>query len=99
MSDQPAEQVVPEWEGPGQQVYANVLGINGGPFDVTLVFGLQQAAVPAREGVPPVTEVVRVSMSWGHAKSIIPLLAKLVAEYEEANGQVPSPGFDDFWKA
>lgn len=37
-------------------------------------------------------------MSWGHAKSMIPLLASMVAEYEGQFGQVPAPGFDQMWK-
>lgn len=73
--------------------------VNGGPFDVTVVFGLQQQEVPAQPGQEPrVEEVVRVSMSWAHAKSLIPLLARVVADYESKMGQVPSPGFDDQWK-
>ena len=98
MSEEPGQPAIPAWEGAAERLYANALAISGGPFDVTLVFGLQQSA-PGSATVPPVEEVVRVSMSWGHAKSIVPLLAKIVADYESANGQVPSPGFDEFWKA
>lgn len=63
-----------------------------------LLFGLQEAAPGVGESQPPaIKEVVRVSMSWGHAKSMIPLLAKMVADYEQKYGQVPAPGFDDIW--
>ena len=98
MSDQPEDQPA-NWEGPAERAYANTVAISGGPFDLTLIFGLQQPPVvpgPAEQGVQ---EVVRVSMSWGHAKSMIPLLARAVAEYETKFGQVPSPGFDENWRA
>lgn len=92
---------LPDWNGPAQQVYANAVKINGGAFDVMLTFGLQQVppnGAPEQEQ-PPVDEVVRVSMSWGHAKSMIPLLARMVADYESKYGEVPAPGFGDNWRA
>ncbi len=99
MSDEAAEP--PAWSGPAKQVYANAVKIHGGAFDVMLAFGLQQGPVDGPEdGRPaPVEEVVRVSMSWAHAKSMIPLLARLVADYEAKYGEVPAPGFDDNWRA
>lgn len=66
-----------------------------------LIFGLMQAS-PSSPGKPPVQrigEVARISMSWGHAKSMIPLLAKIVADYESQYGEVPAPGFGEHWKA
>ncbi len=95
--DQPAQ---PPWTGPAGREYSNVLRITGGPFDVMLIFGLQQ---PAPEGAgqhePEVGEVARISMSWGHAKSMIPLLARVVADYESKFGEVPAPGFENNWRA
>ena len=97
MDDNPAPQ--PAWKGAGERVYTNAVAINGGPFDVTLVFGLQQQEQPAQpDERAPVQEVVRVSMSWGHAKSMIPLLARVVADYESKVGEIPAPGFEGFWK-
>jgi len=89
------------WEDQSQNLaYANAVTINGGPFDITLVFGRQDAPIPAQPGSPaPVREVVRVSMSWAHAKSMIPLLARVVAQYEERFGEIPAPGFNENWKA
>jgi hypothetical protein len=97
VNDQPAPQ--PTWKGTAENVYTNAVAINGGPFDVTLVFGLQQQANPAQpaEGAQ-VQEVVRVSMSWGHAKSMLPLLARVVADYESKVGEIPAPGFQEFWR-
>lgn len=89
----------PTWDGPAEPVYANAMSVNGGAFDVMLIFGLMQAA-PANPGqaVQRIGEVARVSMSWGHVKSMIPLLAKMVADYESTYGEVPAPGFGDNWK-
>ena len=88
------------WRGPTEPLYANSLAINGGPFDLVLVFGVQQPPLPGspEDGSAPVQEVVRVAMSWGHAKSMIPLMARMVAEYEEKFGEVPSPGFGETWR-
>jgi hypothetical protein len=74
------------------------MGITGGAFDVMFIFGMQQP-LAGGTGEAVTEEVARVSMSWGHAKSIIPLLAKVVAEYESKYGEVPAPGFDENWKA
>jgi hypothetical protein len=89
----------PEWQGdPGERVYANVMKIAGGPFDVLLTFGIQKH--PDQPGqVPVVTEVAEVSMSWAHLKSMIPVMAKVVADYESRFGPVPAPGFGENWKA
>lgn len=97
VSEQP--QTEPTWVGEAPGFYTNALKVTGGPFDVMLLFGLLQPgsggpAAPMTE----ITEVARISMSWGHLKSMIPMLARLVAEYESKVGQVPSPGFDDLWK-
>jgi hypothetical protein len=71
----------------------------GGPFDATLAFGEQDLSSAGAGGRPARTrEVVQLTMSWGHLKSMIPLLAKIVAQYEQAVGEVPSPGFDQLWK-
>jgi hypothetical protein len=99
VSDQPEAEPV-TWEGAAERAYANSVAINGGPFDITLIFGLQQQPSPSQPvAQPPVQEVVRVAMSWGHAKSMIPLLARMVAEYETKFGPIPSPGFDENWRA
>jgi hypothetical protein len=91
-------QVTPTWTNQSEHLaYANALTISGGPFDLTLVFGQQDAPIPA-EPSSPVRETVRVTMSWGHAKSMIPLLAKIVSEYEQRFGEIPAPGFGESWK-
>lgn len=89
------------WTGErAELLYANSMGIAGGPFDVTLIFGQQDnAARSPATPIPASTELVRISMSWAHAKSIIPLLARVVAQYEQELGEIPAPGFDQNWKA
>jgi hypothetical protein len=88
------------WVGEqAEQLYANVLMAAAGPFDVTLIFGQQDNAARTRATPDvPNREVVRVAMSWAHLKSMIPLLARMVAEYETQMGEIPSPGFDQNWK-
>lgn len=89
----------PVWSGDAERTYANAVKVHGGPFDAMLIFGLLQPAPGVPPDQPPeVTEVARVSMSWGHLKSMVPLLARMVADYESKVGQIPAPGFDDQWK-
>jgi hypothetical protein len=88
-----------EWVGDTAELqYANVMKIAGGPFDVTLVFGQQDHTAGRQPGQTPASEVARIAMSWAHLKSMIPLLARVVADYETEVGEIPSPGFDQFWK-
>ena len=59
---------------------------------------------PSQIGTPDQTEpntksVVRVYMSHAHAKTMLPLLAKLLAEYEGLFGTIPAPGFEEMGKA
>jgi len=86
----------PPWTGESPRFYTNALAITGGAFDVMLIFGMQEPTVGT--GNQSIEEVARVSMSWGHAKAIIPLLAKMVADYESKYGEVPAPGFGDNWR-
>ncbi len=79
---------------PPAPVYANVAHITTGPFDMILDFGFrspeQLAARPTEYLV-----VARVAMSLAHAKSMLPILAKAIADYENRVGTITAPGFDD----
>lgn len=78
-----------------QSVYVNVVQIYGGPFDVICDFGFSSPENRAT-GIPTDFDVVsRVVMSMGHAKSLLPILAKLISEYEEQFGPIPAPGFGE----
>lgn len=97
MSDIP-EPEIPETE-PTQiaifpVVYANAVTMHGRAFDAMLDFGVRQPEAPSGP-VRPEEIGVRVATSWGQLKSMIPLLTRMVADYEERNGVIPSPGFDE----
>jgi hypothetical protein len=83
---------------PPQAVYANVVQMTLGPFDMVLDFGFRSPEEAARGQEAGYEVVTRVAMSLGHAKSMLPLMAKLLADYEQKFGPIPSPGFDDFSK-
>lgn len=77
-----------------EPVYANVVQIYGGPYDLIFDFGFSSPENRAT-GDPMNFDVVsRVAMSMGHAKSILPLLARLIAEYEKQIGEIPAPGYE-----
>jgi hypothetical protein len=81
-----------------QPVYANVVQMALGPFDMVLDFGFRSPEEAARGEEGSYEVVTRVAMSLAHAKSMLPLMAKLLADYEQKFGTIPSPGFDDFSK-
>lgn len=75
--------------------YANVVQITTGPFDMVMDFGFKSPE-RARTGSAEFDIVARVAMSLGHAKSILPLLAKQIADYEQRVGPITAPGFEEF---
>lgn len=79
---------------PPDPVYANVVGITAGPFDLVMDFGFKTPEATTR-GSTEYEPVVRIAMSLAHAKSMVPLLARVIAEYEEKVGPITAPGFDD----
>lgn len=85
--EEPEDLVVPV-------VYSNMVGVRTGPYDVMLDFALQ---LPESEpgAFNPEDIQVRVAMSWPHLKSMIPLFARIVADYEVRVGPITSPGFDE----
>jgi hypothetical protein len=75
-------------------VYANVADITVGPFDLVIDFGFKPPE-SAKKGSPDFEIVSRVAMSLSHAKSMLPLLARAIANYEQQVGPIPAPGFED----
>jgi len=79
--------------------YVNQVAISVGAFDVTMDFSYQapEDRVAAAEAGTQVysPRVVRLAMSHGHAKSMIPVIAGLVANLESTVGTIPTPGFDE----
>jgi hypothetical protein len=78
-------------------IYANVVKMSTGPYDLVMDFGFKGPEEMGRV-VEDFNPTVRVAMSLAHAKSMIPLLARLIAEYEDQAGEIPSPGFEGFAK-
>jgi hypothetical protein len=79
---------------PPQTVYSNVVQVTMGPFDLVLDFGFKDPE-RQRAGSPDYEIVSRVAMSLAHAKSMLPLIARLIAEYESKIGPITAPGFED----
>jgi hypothetical protein len=80
-----------------QTVYANVVQITTGPYDIVLDFGFKSPE-RSRAGSAEFDVVARVAMSLSHAKSFLPILTKQIAEYEQRIGPITAPGFDEFSK-
>ena len=75
-------------------VYANVVNVTAGPYDLVMDFGFKSPEELQRKS-PDYVIVTRVAMSLAHAKTMIPVLAGIVANYEEQFGKIPAPGFED----
>jgi hypothetical protein len=75
-------------------VYANVVQITPGPFDLVMDFGFKTPEQTAR-GSTEYESVVRVAMSLAHAKTMVPILANVITQYEQQVGPITAPGFDD----
>lgn len=82
----------------GDVVYVNVVRLGAGPFDLQMDFGYRTPEEAASGSVDFVPKV-RLAMSQSHAKSMLPLLAKVIAEIERQVGPIPAPGFEDLGKA
>ena len=78
-----------------QPIYSNVIQITTGPFDITFDFGFKTPE-RARAQSTEFDLVARVTMSLSHAKTILPLLAQQIAQYEQKVGPIPAPGFEEF---
>ena len=77
--------------------YANVLQAHFQAFDVILDFGLKAPAVsgPDDEAAEVIEPQVRLAMSHAHAKSMLPILARLIDAFEEGVGTIATTGFED----
>ena len=78
-------------------VYANVVEVTVGPYDIVLDFGFKPPESQKRQSTE-YENVARVAMSLGHAKSMLPVLAKMIAQYEQHVGPITAPGFEDMSK-
>lgn len=82
---------------PHQPVYANVAEVTVGPFDLVMDFGFKPPESTKRQSTE-FEVVARVAMSLAHAKSLIPILARSIATYEQQVGPITTPGFEDMSK-
>ena len=68
-------------EQPTQPLYANVVNITVGAFDLVMDFGFKTPEQTQRRSAD-YELVARVAMSLAHAKSMLPLMARMIADYE-----------------
>jgi hypothetical protein len=78
--------------------YTNVVQFSVAPYDAEVKFFFRRADQQTETDIAKLRTVARVTMSLSHMKSMIPIMARLVAQYEEQFGQVPAPGFEQFGK-
>lgn len=71
---------------PAPRFHTNAMSAQGGPFDITLLFGYRLD--PEEE--PEVQ--VALTMSWEHLKVAADALQGLVAQYEREVGKIPDLG-------
>lgn len=76
-------------------LYANNVELTSGPFDLVMDFGFKPPEAVQRRQMDLNVPVARVAMSLAHAKSMLPLLARVIAEYEQKVGPITAPGYDD----
>jgi hypothetical protein len=73
-----------------------------GPYEITITWlDHDPTILPAdQEGPhePTVKAIAQTVLSYGAAKSLIPVLVKMIADYETKFGEIPSPGFDELSK-
>lgn len=78
--------------------YANVVQLQVAPYDAEMKFFYRRPEQLNEVDVENLRLVSRVTMSLSHMKSMIPIMAKVVADYEQQFGAVPAPGFEQFGK-
>ncbi len=84
-------------DNPPQPVYANVVNFTMGAYDLVIDFGFKTPEHAAKQSLD-YEIVARVAMSLAHAKSMLPILARLIAQYEGQVGPITAPGYEDFSK-
>ena len=72
--------------------YANVMQAHIGAYDFTIDFGYRRPDQSASRQFDP---ICTVGMSISHAKTMLPILARLIAAYESQFGTIPAPGYDE----
>jgi hypothetical protein len=76
--------------------YANAVTITTGPYDFVFDFLFRAPENQLEEDPAKFENVARVAMSHAHAKSMLPIMARLLADFESQFGEIPAPGFKKF---
>lgn len=79
-------------DGEAPVYYTNVVRAHIAAYDFTLDFGIK-APDTAPNAEPE--QQCRIMMSLPHAKTMLPIMAKLIAQYEEQFGVIPAPGYEE----
>ncbi|MGO9027355.1 MAG: hypothetical protein ACLQOZ_01805 [Acidimicrobiales bacterium] len=84
------------------RMHPSSLHLASGPFAVTITWlDADPTELPEGQLGPhgsPIRAIGQTVIPLGMAKAMIPLLVKMIAEYETKFGQIPSPGFDELSK-
>jgi Protein of unknown function (DUF3467) len=82
---------------PPDVVYANVVNMTAGPFDLVMDFGFKTPEQATKQS-SDYDIVARVAMSLAHAKSMLPILSGIIDMYEKQVGEIAVPKRDDLPK-
>jgi hypothetical protein len=71
------------------EIYSNYIITSWTMYDIRARIG---QLIPSGQGPRDfvVEERAALTLSWAHAKAVAGLLAKLVGDYERANGEIPA---------
>lgn len=89
LPESPKYKWVPPRDGhPIPELYTNYIVTSWSMYDIRARIG---QLVPSGEGKGDfvVEERAALTLTWQHAKAVAGLLAKLVSDYERANGEIP----------
>lgn len=78
--------------------YTNVVQFQVAPYDAEMKFYYRRPDQQSETDTANLRTVARVTMGLSHMKAMIPLMAKMVADYESQFGPVPAPGFEQYGK-
>jgi len=87
---------------PPPRFHANFVNLAPTPYDAIITFiDFDPTALPEGQGEPSkptIRAVAQVEMSLAAVKALIPLMVKMIADYEQNFGEIPAPGFDQLSK-
>jgi hypothetical protein len=72
--------------------YVNAAQLHVAAYDMTFEFGYK---TPEQAPTQRMTKLCTITMSLGHAKAMLPLMARMIAAYEQNVGKIPAPGYEE----